>query len=92
MNEELRSYIENRRRHVQAARGSAVHQNGEWAADGALHELDRMVSWLDLRRERELLDVQLRDATDGPFVAEPTADNVIDGVERAPRVAEEVER
>jgi hypothetical protein len=30
MDEELRAYIDGRRRQVQAARGSAVHQNGEW--------------------------------------------------------------
>ncbi len=70
MDQELRAYLEGRRRQVQAARGSAVHQNGEWAADGAIHELDRMESWLNLRRERELLDARLRQAADGPFVAE----------------------
>ena len=70
MDEELRAYIEGRRKQVQAARGSAVHQNGEWAADGAMHELDRIESWLNLRRERELLDARLREAADGAFVAE----------------------
>ncbi len=70
MDQELRAYLEGRRRQVQAARGSAAHQNGEWAADGAIHELDRMESWLNLRRERELLDARLRQAADGPFVAE----------------------
>jgi hypothetical protein len=70
MDEELRAYIDARRLQVQEARGSAVHQNGEWAADGALRELDRMESWLNLRRERELVDVRLRAAADGPFVAE----------------------
>ncbi len=70
MDEELRAYIDGRRRQVQAARGSSVHQNGEWAADGAMHELDRIESWLNLRRERELLDARLRKATAGPFVAE----------------------
>jgi hypothetical protein len=69
--DELRAYIDGRRRQVEAARGSAVHQNGEWAADGALHELDRMVSWLDLRQERELLDARLTEAAEGAFVAEP---------------------
>ena len=52
MDDELRRYIDSRRRQVQEARGSAVHQNGEWAADGALHELDRMKSWLNLRKQR----------------------------------------
>ncbi len=70
MNEELRAYIDGRRRQVEAVRQSAVHQNGEWAADGAIHELDRMEGWLNLRQERELLDARLRDAADGPFVAE----------------------
>jgi hypothetical protein len=68
--DELRAYIDSRRHQVQAARGSAVHQNGEWAADGALHELDRMEGWLNLQREREVLDARLREAADGPFVAE----------------------
>ena len=68
--EELQAYIDGRRQQVQAARRSAVHQNGEWAADGAVHELDRMEGWLNLRRQRELLDAQLRTAADGPFVAE----------------------
>ena len=35
-----------------------------------LHELDRKESWLNLRRERELLDARLNEAADGPFVAE----------------------
>jgi hypothetical protein len=70
MDEELRAYIDGRRRQVQAARGSAVHQNGEWAADGAMHELDRMESWLNLRRQREQLDARLQEAAAGPFVAE----------------------
>ncbi len=70
MDEELRAYIDGRCRQVQAARGQAVHQNGEWAADGALHELDRIESWLNLRRERQQLDALLREATAGPFVAE----------------------
>ncbi len=71
MNEaELRAYIDARRRHVQAPRESAVHQNGEWAADGAMQELDRMESWLNLRRERELIEARLTEAAAGPFVAE----------------------
>ncbi len=70
MEEELRAYIDGRRRQVQAARGSAVHQDGEWAADGASHELDRMEGWLNLRGEGELLDARLREAAAGPFVAE----------------------
>jgi len=71
MDEELRRYIDSRRRQVQEVRGSAVHQNGEWAADGALHELDRMESWLNLRQQRQLLDARLQEAAAGPFVAEP---------------------
>lgn len=70
MDPELRAYLDGRRRQVQAARESAVHQNGEWAADGALHELDRIEGWLDLRRERDQLDARLQEAADGPFVAE----------------------
>jgi len=70
MDEELRAYVDVRRRQVEAARGSAMHQNGEWAADGAMHELDRMEGWLNLRRERELLEARLREAATGPFVAE----------------------
>lgn len=71
MDEELRKYLAGRRRQVLEARGSAVHQNGEWAADGAMHELDRMESWLNLRRERQLLDTQITEAMNGAFVAEP---------------------
>jgi hypothetical protein len=70
MDEELHAYLDARRRQVQAARDSAVHQTGEWAADGALHELDRMGSWLNLRLDRELVDAQLREAAEGPFVVE----------------------
>ncbi len=67
---DLLAYLEGRRRQVQAARGAAVHQNGEWAADGALHELDRLRGWLNLREQRQELDERLREAADGPFVAE----------------------
>ena len=70
MDEEMRGYIAGRRRQVQTARGSAVHQNGEWAADGALHELDRMESWLNLRRQRQHLDARITEAMNGAFVAE----------------------
>ena len=69
--DELRAYIDGRRQQVQAALGSAVHQNGEWAADGALQELDRLDGWLNLQHERELLDARVTEAATGPFVAEP---------------------
>lgn len=72
--EQLREYIDGRRRQVEAARRSAVHQVGEWAADGAMHELDRIESWLNLRRERERVDGRLREAAEGPFAAEMAAE------------------
>jgi hypothetical protein len=70
MDDELREYLAGRRQQVLEARGAAVHQNGEWAADGALHELDRMESWLNLRRERQLIDARITEAAHGAFVAE----------------------
>jgi len=72
--DELLAYIAGRRRQVELARTSAVHQIGEWAADGAMHELDRIESWLNLRREREVLDVRLREAAEAPFAAEVLAE------------------
>jgi hypothetical protein len=47
---ELLAYIDKRRQALQGARARAVHQNGEWAADGALHELDRLAAWINLNR------------------------------------------
>lgn len=70
MDPELLAYVAARRRQVQAARESAVHQNGEWAADGALHELDRLESWLNLQRDREQLARKLDEVAAAPFVAE----------------------
>ena len=70
MDNEIRAYLAGRRRLVQTARESAVHQNGEWAADGAMRELDRLESWLNLRRDREQLDRRLDEVATGPFVAE----------------------
>jgi len=68
--DELRAYLAGRRRLVQAARETAVHQNGEWAADGAMRELDRLESWLNLQRDREHLDRRLHEVAASPFVAE----------------------
>jgi hypothetical protein len=70
IDEELRAYLDGRRRQVEAARSTAVHQNDEWAADGAMNELDRIEGWLNLRRERDRLDARLQEAASAPFVAE----------------------
>ena len=48
--DELRAYIGKRREAVEAKRRDAAQQPAEWAADGAVHELDRLAAWLNLRR------------------------------------------
>lgn len=65
MNEaDLRAYIEVRRREVENQRRHAVQQPGEWAADGAVHELDRLQAWMNLQRERDLGVALAREAAE----------------------------
>lgn len=52
--QELRLYIDIRRREVADQRREAAQQTGEWAADGAIHELDRLEGWLNLQRRGTL--------------------------------------
>ncbi len=47
--QELRLYIDVRRREVADRRRHAAQQTSEWAADGAIHELDRLEGWLSLQ-------------------------------------------
>ena len=49
--QELRCYINTRRREVANRRRDAAQQTREWAADGAIHELDRLEGWLNLQRK-----------------------------------------
>ena len=48
--QELRRYINTRRREVANRRRDAAQETSEWAADGAIHELDRLEGWLNLQR------------------------------------------
>jgi hypothetical protein len=48
--QELRLYIDGRRREVADRRRDAAQQTSEWAADGAIYELDRLEGWLNLQR------------------------------------------
>ena len=52
--QELRLYIDVRRREVADRRRDAAQQTSEWAADGAIHELDRLEGWLNLQRQGAL--------------------------------------
>ena len=52
--QELRRYINTRRREVANRRRDAAPQTSEWAADGAIHELDRLEGWLNLQRKGAL--------------------------------------
>lgn len=52
--QELRRYINTRRREVANRRRDAAQQTSEWAADGAIHELDRLEGWLNLQRKGAL--------------------------------------
>jgi len=52
--QELRLYIDARRREVADRRRDAAQQTREWAADGAIHELDRLEGWLNLQRKGAL--------------------------------------
>jgi hypothetical protein len=61
---ELRAYIEVRRREVHAGRRRAVHQTEEWAADGAVHELDRLEGWLNVQRQCALAEALERQANE----------------------------
>ena len=52
--QELRRYINTRRREVANRRRDAAQETSEWAADGAIHELDRLEGWLNLHRKEAL--------------------------------------
>ena len=52
--QELRCYINTRRHEVADRRQDAAQQTSEWAADGAIHELDRLEGWLNLQRQGAL--------------------------------------
>src|SRR5262252_7551213 len=54
MDIELRTYIENRRAEIEERRRAAAGRSIDWAADGAIHELDRLLGWLNLSRQRAL--------------------------------------
>jgi hypothetical protein len=63
MNEDdVLAYLELRRHEVTNARRRAVQQPGEWAADGAIHELDRLEGWLNLRGQQERAEALVREA------------------------------
>jgi hypothetical protein len=51
---ELRTDIENRRAEIEERRRAAPGRSGEWAADCAIHELDRLAGWLNHWRQRAL--------------------------------------
>ncbi len=52
--QELRLYTDGRRREVADRRRDAAQQTSEWAADGAIHERDRLEGWLSLQRRGAL--------------------------------------
>jgi hypothetical protein len=54
MDFELRTYIENRRAEIEELRRAAAGRSSEWPVDCAIHELDRLPGWLNLRRQRAL--------------------------------------
>lgn len=54
MDVELRTYIETRRAEIEERRPAAAGRSTEWAADCAIHELDRLAGWLNLWRRRAL--------------------------------------
>ena len=54
MDIELRTYIENRRAEIEERRRAADGRSSEWPVDCAIHELDRLLGWLNLSRQRAL--------------------------------------
>jgi hypothetical protein len=50
---ELRAYIEDRRAELKERRRAAAKRTRVWAADCAIHELDRIEGWLNLSQQGE---------------------------------------
>jgi hypothetical protein len=56
MDSELGACTEDRRAELEERRPSAANRTNMWAADCAIHELDRLEGWLNLARHRALAE------------------------------------